>query len=209
MTLRLSTRLVNHPFPGDPGAECELWAEIKLSYEGPDGTTVLLEHQWDLVRFGEWLVAEGCGFRGIELPESPRQCESLAQALRRMNDRPDESFESEGEFDAWFERIYDFRRSHSIRFALRGAAIPEIIFGIRSGSAEISSVESGEWKYAFELSQMAADLIAVLDTMIESQVVSRWYPGLRDGLVRLRPKLAALRGPESFGITGGCSEHTE
>lgn len=83
--------------------------------------------------------------------------ESLAQALNRNQDR--DFLEGEEEIaDLWFDSLFEFREHHSLRFAMRGAKIPEIIIGLNHGSGEISrSDETCNWSYSFDMEEFLQD----------------------------------------------------
>jgi hypothetical protein len=143
-----------HPYPDDPSSSGESWGEITITAD----SRLLLRWQWDLAAFAKWYLSN-CRF----LPEEelvilqngkafrPFEGESLAQALERLQlqDFPEGLEELE---DKWLTQLYRYRQRHSLRFALRGADIPDITIGLNHGEGEISLCERGDkWAYNFDL----------------------------------------------------------
>ena len=61
--------------------------------------------------------------------------------------------------DEWFDELYEFRESHSLSFALRGANVPDIIVGLNNEIGEISffSLEN-EWAHQFDMGDFCISL---------------------------------------------------
>lgn len=170
MSLRFVAKALPHPFASDPGVANEIWGEVRLIHEADERTMELLYHQWDLLKLAEWMVVDGCGFATVLLPDRPKMNESLSEALSRMTQRPDDSFVNEAESDTWFESLHAFRKAHSIRFALRGADVPEVIIGINNGAGEISRYEGERWVFRFQVDEFIVSATNAVRNVIESSL---------------------------------------
>jgi hypothetical protein len=191
MRLRLLTQVLPHPFGSEPTATHELWGEVCLVYQNDDHEIVLLKHQWDLFKLAEWSTEDGCAFMTTLLPEKPRDDESLAEALQRLSQRSDESFATGAESEAWFEALFEFRKAHSSRFALKGANVPEVIVGFNRGSAEVSRCDGERWSYPFELDEFKSNFVDGMIRITESAGAAPGGPELQERLAVVRSKLRA------------------
>lgn len=130
------------------------WAEIKLilRFDSNSNELCLLSHQWDADHLAEWYIENATSIWNKTLPQIFNQ-ESLACALKRLQNFEFTEKQEDLEF-AWHETLYQFRRSHSLRFALRGANIPEIILGKKNEHGEISRCDEKEdWHYEFSIDE--------------------------------------------------------
>lgn len=125
------------------------------------------------------------------LPEEPRDDESLADALNRLNQRADDSFANEAASDAWFEKLYAFRRAHSSRFALRGANVPEVIVGINRGNGEVSRCDGERWSYRLDFDKLKTDFIDGIADLTESPETAPRSPEVSQRLATVHSKLRA------------------
>jgi hypothetical protein len=155
--LKVCMTTIPHPYPEEEISKDERWGRLSLVIlDSALNESTLLDMDWDLLPFIEWfnenkdilftsfLICE-------ELDMYPLPDESLAQALLRLQDRDFSEDDESVLADQWYEALFDFREHHSLRFALRGTKIPEIILGNNAGKSEIS-VSKGdyEWSYEFD-----------------------------------------------------------
>lgn len=139
----------------------ERWGCISISLVTTNELIPLLQTKWNLLELKQWfaenqefICSEVLSIDGI----SPLPSESLAQALKRLQER-DFLEDEQDEEDRWFDILFEFRQRHSLRFALRGANIPEIIIGSHRGAGEISlSNEENDWFYLFDMDDFISDL---------------------------------------------------
>jgi hypothetical protein len=125
--------------------------------------------QWDLATLISWFdenerFLRSSSSQSGEIDLCAQSFESLAQALNRNQDRDFLEGEEEIE-DLWFDSLFEFREHHSLRFAMRGAKIPEIIIGLNHGAGEISrSDETCNWSYSFDIQEFLEDFYKQLTT---------------------------------------------
>lgn len=178
MNLELFLEPLPNPHNGHEASAQEVWGEIRLVYRGAAFAGELLRHQWDLGQSADWLVDEWTSIATARLPEPLRGGESLADALYRMTQRSTESFSEPTELDAWFGQLYEFRKAHSSRFALRGANIPELIFGINGACGEVSRCDAEHWSYPFDVDAFRRSVAAAILQVRESPIVNSAAPTL-------------------------------
>jgi hypothetical protein len=193
MRLRLHINPLASPYAHEASGAPDLWAEFLLDYQSGDSQIELLKHQWDVLMFADWLAEDGAKIATVTLPEEPRGDESLAEALDRMGERDHESFPDEAEADDWFERLYLFRRTHLVSFALRGAKVPEVVFGVRDGVGEVSRCRGERWCYRFEFDDFVADIVRTLNETAEAAEL--------ESRSRLESKLTVFRAKVAAGCT--------
>lgn len=147
----------------------------------------LLQTQWDIAELARWFDAI-TGSLYDELPSadgwpSALPHESLSQALQRLVSREFAEDEEEAQ-DEWDDALYRFRTQHSLRFAMRGARIPDIIIGYNQGSGEISlrrqepddDVSQGDWSflgawaYPFDLGDFRDHLKREIQRLIPREI---------------------------------------
>jgi hypothetical protein len=156
------------PYPYlDKNAASTKWGRLTIVILSEESRTILLETEWDLHLLLEWFNQNVKFLKcetliNHELDICMFQSESLAQALNRLQER-DFNIEEESLEEAWYKALFEFRQHHSLRFCLRGAAIPEIIIGLNGGVGEISlASESCEWSYKFDMDEFLEDIHARL-----------------------------------------------
>ncbi|WNZ26899.1 hypothetical protein HJG54_34250 [Leptolyngbya sp. NK1-12] len=139
----------------------EIWGCISISLLTDHQLVSLLQTQWDLSGLKAWFEENQDFIRSEVLSidgSSPLPSESLAQALNRLQEKEFSENEQDAE-DHWFDALFEFRQRHSLRFALRGANIPEIIIGYHRGAGEISlSNREDDWSYLFDMDDFISDL---------------------------------------------------
>jgi hypothetical protein len=166
MTAKLHFQLTHkaHPFADEESAKGEAWGELTI-YILDLEETLLFKTEWNLDQLIEWYI-NGDRDRFSTTLQDVHSWESLSQALIRLSSQIDE--DDDEEIERWHEVQYNFRLSHSIRFALRGISVPDIIIGVNKKEGEISlaaSISSGsdeasqtwcrppEWGYSFDIDE--------------------------------------------------------
>jgi len=196
--LRFDLTLKDHPYPEEPSERSSAWGHLAV-YVLVDGEKkLLLDTEWDLYPLARWYVECHAPFRhqklvlsknGQPLSTKAPARESLAQALNRLQLRDFDSGEEDDE-ECWFTTLFEFRERHSLRFALRGANIPEIIIGSKRGIGEISlSHPNHEWSYYFQMSDFDLDLRPKLGRFLKRWVAARSDPVVHSGLNKLLERL--------------------
>lgn len=158
--LRFDLELKPYPYPNDIIGRAESWGRISINVVRDTQEIPLLNSEWILVLFAAWFAGNKDNLSHETLSiagNNSLPSESLAQALNRLQRDFAES-EEEAKYQ-WFSSLFEFRQRHSLRCALRGAAIPDIIIGYNRGSGEISlSEENEEWSYQFDMNDFCLDL---------------------------------------------------
>jgi hypothetical protein len=132
--LRIQMHYKTHPYPDYPASTHEAWGRLMLIIETESHSETLLEFDWTLNSFIEWFTNNIERIRHEFLPEIIPG-ESLAQALHRLKNR---DFTDEDAELKWYKKLYDFRKSHSFRWAFPGTVMPDIIIGHNNNKGEIS-----------------------------------------------------------------------
>lgn len=185
-----------HPFPAAPGSSAEAWGQIVLSVSGV--SEPILSWEWDLSGSAEWYLDNRTALWSSRLAEV-RPGESLADALVRHQQREfsDDDMDAEEE---WLDTLYQFRSRHSLRFALRGADIPEIIIGCNGGAGEISCADPAKWRYAFDAGRFQGSFEREL-----TQFLAKWRQQAADSTVASRAaELATRLAQVSSGPIASC-----
>lgn len=101
--------------------------------------------------------------------QGPLALESLAQAIKRLSEQgPDIDSDYEAH-TRWHEAIFEYRQRHSLRFALRGADIDDIIVGNNHGHGEISLENDRQsWRYHFNISDLCHGIEQELRNCLKS-----------------------------------------
>jgi hypothetical protein len=186
MSLRLSLRLLPHPYAEEAGSAQELWGEVRLVHENDGTSKVLVSHQWDLLVLAQWMTDQACRMESTELPGATEEGESLARAIRRLQEN--EAFLCEVDEDAWFDALYAYRVAHSVRFALRGANVAEIILGRNRGVWEVSRADGEIWRYSFDFDEFRSQAVRALRDVVDQQMASS-QPILLERLLAIRGRL--------------------
>lgn len=163
MTNRLffKLQLKDYPYPNEVVGKHESWGRLLIKLETQQKQVTLLDWEWNLAELATWfaenhtaLCKEMLNIEG----NVPLPTESLAQALNRFQERdfaPDEQLAEQN----WLDQIFAYKEKHSLRFALRGAAISNIIIGLNHGSGEISvNTDKEEWAYSFDMIDFCTNL---------------------------------------------------
>lgn len=148
------------PYLNHSTLEDEVWGQVTIIASNSKETELLV-WQWNLRLLETWfntnrvaLLSELLSIQGY----SPLPGESLAQALIRFQYR-DFTPQSEKLEEIWFNSLFEYHQRHSLRFAFRGADIPDIIIGLNHGTGEISTVsERAEWSYKFDIRDFCDNL---------------------------------------------------
>lgn len=167
MNRYIECRLVNlpHPFPKDATSKSEAWGEFTIVCNYSNKSEVLLRIQWNLDSLIEAYLDRVNKLFVDPLPNVFNN-ESLAQAFERLTHQEFEELSKEEE--EWQNVIYEYLKTHSLRFWLRGVDIPTILIGINHSLGEISLYleepilellnednpnlyyKAGSWQYEFE-----------------------------------------------------------
>jgi len=118
--------------------------ETEIEFLVTDGNDVrtILKTRWDISEFREWISGNLNRILREPFPSFFGQDSSIAKCVASFYDSVNP------EDDDLIDRAFDYRRAHGIRFALRGARIPDMYVGQRYGNLEISSYsEQDEWSY--------------------------------------------------------------
>jgi hypothetical protein len=164
--LRFKIEQKQYPYSDNAGmGNLENWGQIKILILRNTDQVLLLEHQWHLFELAIWFLENEEFLRSehLSIYEKFSTCpgESLAQALERLQNQ---EFLDEEEQDRWYDMLYEFREHHALRFAMRGANIPNIIIGVNQGLGEISlSDQNDDWCYSFDMNDFLADTKKKLD----------------------------------------------
>ena len=200
-TLRFVLRLVPHPYPQSPGADGEAWGEAALSWQADAVRVPLLETQWDLLPLAEWFADSRDNLcHETWSPDDPAWApypgESLTQALQRSQARLFSEAEKEAE-ERWQEKIFAFRQTHSLRFALPGAKIPAILIGCNHGAGEVSGAGDIPWSYAFALQDFCREMLRTLHP-----ILTKWQERTSSAPARKRADQALARLEETSSSGG-------
>lgn len=173
--LRFDLKLASHPYPEEATSPFEAWGSLFVFMMTNSKQIPLLQTQWNLALLAEWFIENQTCLRYETLSLNGKSLvlpsESLAQALKRLQGQ-DFSME-EAEEEQWFDQLFQFRQHHSLRFALRGANIPEIIIGCNHGAGEISlSSKEDKWAYPFDLDDFLRDLQQQLEHVLMEWTVT-------------------------------------
>jgi hypothetical protein len=146
------------------------WGQIKILVLIDTDKVLLLDYQWNLSELARWFADNQEFLRSEHLSIFGRfsTCpgESLAQALKRLQDQDFLDQEQEA-YEDWYNELYKFRERHALRFAMRGANIPNIIIGTNRESGEISlSDDDNEWCYLFDMNDFLNDAQTKLEIAI-------------------------------------------
>ena len=212
-TLNIALRLIPHPYPHMPGAAEEVWGGVIFSWQSDAELISLLATQWDLLPLAEWFVENQASLRhetwapnhvAWEPPHDgswdPQPEESLAQALQRSQARLFSDDEKDAE-ECWQEKVFAFRRTHSLRFALRGANVPAILIGCNHGKGEISEAGDTPWSYPFAMEDFCRELALAL-----RHVLKEWLERTRPEPAHKRAEKALARLAETSA--GSISERS-
>ena len=146
-----------HPYPEERQSGLEAWGRLSIRHvDSQNSSRMLLDTEWNLLPFIRWYEENRVRFFSEtlyceHLRLSASNSESLAQALNRLQDTSflEEEASTENE---WYQFLYQYRLHHSLRFALRGTQVPEIILGKNGDHAEISLADGNEaWSYHFDI----------------------------------------------------------
>lgn len=156
--LEIIFNLLEHPYPETISSQFEVWGQIDVNlWHVPDAQRIsLLGIQWDVAIFSEWFADSWLSICKGELTIGDSKSlilpsESIAEAMRRLQDRDFLESEEEAQF-TWFSELFNFREKHSLRFALRGTSIPQIYVGYNHYHGEISlATDTENWSYTFDM----------------------------------------------------------
>lgn len=194
--LRFNLELKSHPYSEEIGSQFEAWGYLSVSILASGNKISLLEVEWDLSFLAEWFIENKNFLRNETLSinkESLMPSESLAQALHRLQER-EFSLLEEQEEEEWFDILFQFREHHSLRFALRGAKIPDIIIGCNHGVGEISlSNEEDDWSFLFDMDDFMHDLQKQLEGFLVQWLTSTQDITVRDRVDCILQRLRDMR----------------
>ncbi len=162
---------LKHPYLQEP-PRTERWGRFKIEVLINDDSVCLLDTQWNLNELIDWLTINENAIRNISLSEHMKEQFTdsrggLAQTILILQEK---EFINEEEEDRWFDKLFEFRKTHSLRFALRGSKIPEIIIAPRllnsMSVGEISKAsdsQSSGWSYFFDMDEFWRNLKPTLE----------------------------------------------
>lgn len=152
----------DNPYHDNENVELEAWGKIQISIISGDDKHELLDWQWNVLTIAEWYIDNKKKLFNSTLP-GVHENESLADALSRLRNVAFEDHEDNKEY-AWHSTLHNYWNDHSLRSAMRGANIPDIIIGMNNLKGEISlSEDAVSWAYQFDSD--------VFKMQIESQLV--------------------------------------
>lgn len=115
-------------------------SEIELLISNDSQEILLFHIKWDPRPLIEWLGENKDNILNDQLPYffSPNKC--IAEAISEFYDDVDP------DDDDLLDKAQEYRMSHGLRFAMRGARLPDIYLGKRDDSFEVSGGdESSFW----------------------------------------------------------------
>lgn len=158
--LRIQFNKKNHPYPETVESEYEAWGELIIQIVTPQGVFELKKTQWDLAEVIEWFQSNNIYLLTEELEidgDSPRNNESLSQALCRLYDREFKPLISD-ESTNWFGKVDSYLERHVIDYGT-GSRIGMIVIGLNGGFGEISLYWNNEnWAYFFDMNDFLNNL---------------------------------------------------
>ena len=123
---------------------------IRCTLRQQENMLNLLDHQWTLISFVEWMIDSiPFFFKPLQIgTHTPLPNESLAACIQRLYDTDHPPPEE----DTIYDELYTYRTQHALRFALRGADIPDIMIGLNHNQGDISRYHHHYgWYYTFDL----------------------------------------------------------
>lgn len=215
--LRFDIKPMANPFPTDPRAAFEVWGDFSVYVSSYGKRVLLLRMQWHLEDLAEWFAENYDALRHDKfsvLGEEPLSGESLAQADERFRNRysaDDEQVTME-EFDHWYDALFEYG-NHSLRVALPGTRVPDIIIGMNNGVGEISFIGDAdkekypqnaasyanlrEWSYPFEMDNFLTDTRQRLQQFLREWLATAENPAARARVEGILEKLQ--RTPDIVG----------
>ena len=135
-----------YPYKEEPFDNKIIWGVIELKILSEDRTKVVknvFKLEWDLRVLILWGLENKQNIFNETVPfVISDNNDSIAKQIHTFYQKND--FEDE----ILMDRVFEYRRSHGLRFALRGTDIPEIYIGKSGDNIEISFFEkNGEWRY--------------------------------------------------------------
>lgn len=131
----------------NPYCSGEDWGEIELSVVGPDGRGLftLINMEWDPSALVDWLL--DCKHELLTgVMPAPECGNSISEAVAVFYDKVDP------EDDSAVDGMHQYRSRHCLRFAMRGADMPEYYLGLFKNRYEVSGSEAGtHWRYDIDL----------------------------------------------------------
>lgn len=212
--LRFDLQLKPHPTPEIASARLELWGKIGLYLITLTGQIEILQFEWNVDALAEWFTEHQHAICHETLTKygpdfTPRPAESLAQALNRLEEQ--DVPEGSEVADQWYDALYQFRESHSLRFAFRGVRVPPIIIGCNHNRGEVSlstKVEdedgewwdeslNGDWSYIFDMNDFYKHTHQVLLSVLRA-----WVANSIDSAANVRANSIIARLQDD--VTGCC-----
>lgn len=151
-----------HAYPDAPGAQQEVWGRIILFYQSGETAVILVDTEWDLLKFAEWYITnkQFLFFETLSAPgdQKANNGESIAEAIARLTQTKFLEKEEDVEFQ-WFDYLYQFSSRHNLWNSLMGSKIPNILLGRNHNFGEISFYSnSKKWSYEFNLSDFKEEV---------------------------------------------------
>ena len=104
--------------------------------------------------------------------------------------------------DTWFDALYAYRQGHTLRAALRGANIPDIVIGCVGDEGQIAHMadpayvapqhaafytDVRTWSFAFDMPDFCEDLRQQLHSLVVQWLSRSDDPALRHAQTQLTP----------------------
>jgi len=134
----------NYPYQDENFDHNIYWCEmiLKIVDRNNNDIITLFEMEWDLRPFLDWFISnknsllnESFIFKDLKI--------SLAEFFHNYYDSEIEREEEEE------EKIYEYRKRHGLRFALRGTAIKDYYIGLNNGKFEVSYFDNKDSSFRF------------------------------------------------------------
>jgi hypothetical protein len=196
--LRIYLDPLPHPYRDEPPSRFERWGTfiVAITVNGEE-ERVLLDTQWNVEVFADWLARHGRALCNEELEiagQRPLAGESIPQALDRMAEewmtQYGDSLPDSEEADARFDARYAYYERHSLRDASCGLEMPPIYIGMNHGAGEISVASDGEtWSYAFDMPDFCEDFHQRLVAIIENWTLEATDDDVRQFAIDLLRRL--------------------
>lgn len=164
--LKVKFEKLNNPYLSNESLELEAWGAIRF-YLIDDSNEIieLLNWQWNVLCIFDWYINNKEYIFGTTLTEK-KEDESIAEALQRLRDVDFGDDEEDDEFE-WYSNLFNFWEKHSLRSALQGADIPDIIIGRSQNFGEISlSDDNIKWAYRFDICDFTLQFESELEKFI-------------------------------------------
>jgi hypothetical protein len=153
--LELRYSQLPHPYPSEPGARNEAWCAISFFIVDNEVSEeyLIFETQWDIKPLLQWFRENLPYIINNPFPITITDGNCIAKEIFDFYETAD--VENEIQINS----IFEYRRQHGIRFAMRGVDIPDIYIGIGFDGHEISCWnKESMWRYKIKIDSFESRL---------------------------------------------------